>query len=148
MRNIFKIFGASFMVMCSSLFCSCDKHSDDDVFYADIEDSEIVTAHDKEINKEYECSEFYINGLCYENVKLIIRTVDIDDEYSPFYFWVKLNENGDVVYSQTFLHYGKIFESKNSIVRFNIQHNDRRIGKIILYKNGDKWIGTYDYFVS
>ena len=60
MRNIFKIFGVAFMTMCSALFCSCDKHSDDDVFYADIEDSGTVTTHDKEINKEYECSEFQL----------------------------------------------------------------------------------------
>lgn len=147
MRNIFKIFRAAFfMTMCSALFCSCDKHSDDDVFYADIEDSGIVTTHDKEINKEYECSEFYINGLCYENVKLIIGTADIDDEYNPFYFWVKLNENGDVVYSPAFRHYGKIFETKTNIIRFDMQvnYNMGRIGKIVLYKNGDKWIGTYE----
>lgn len=145
MRNIFKIFGVAFMTMCSTLFCSCDKHSDDDVFYADIEDSGIVTTHDKEINKEYECSEFYINGLCYENTKLIIGTADIDDEYNPFYFWVKLNENGDVVYSQTFRHYGKIFDTKNSIARFDIRINDiGSIGKIVLYKSGNKWIGTYE----
>ena len=114
--------------------------------YADIEDSGIVTAHDKEINEEFECREFYINGLCYENVKLIIGTADIDDEYNPFYFWVKLNENGDVVYSQTFLHYGKIFETKTNIIRFDmrVNYNMGRIGKIVLYKNDDKWIGTYE----
>ena len=144
MRNIFKIFGAAFMTMCSTLFCSCDKHSDDDVFYADIEDSGIVTTHDKEINKEYECSEFYINGFCYENVKLIIGT--IDSEFDPYYFWVKLNGDGHVVCSRTFCHYGKIFEPKTNIIRFDmrINYNMGRIGKIVLYKNGDKWIGTYE----
>lgn len=141
MRNIFNIFGAAFMVMCSTLFCSCDKHSDDDVFYADIEDSGIVTTHDKEINKEYECSEFYINGLYYADTKLTIRNIDSE----LYCFEVKSNENGNTIFSQTFCHYGKIFNMKTSIARYDIRINDNgSIGKIVLYKNGDKWIGTYE----
>ena len=140
MRSSFKIFGTAFMVMCSVMFCSCDKHSDD-VFYVDIEDSEIVTTHDKEINKEYECSEFYINGLYYEDVKLTIRNIDSE----LYCFEVKSNENGNTIFSQIFCHYGKIFDMKNSIARYDIRINDNgSIGKIVLYKNGDKWIGTYE----
>lgn len=141
MKSSFKIFGAAFMVMCSVMFCSCDKHSDDDVFYADIEDSEIVTTHDKEINKEYECSEFYINGLYYENTKLTIRKIDP----GLYYFDVKSNENGRTIFSQAFCHYEKIFNMKTSIARYDIRINDiGSIGKIVLYKSGKKWIGTYE----
>ena len=86
MRSSFKVFGAVFMVMCSvMLACSCYN----DVFYADIEDSRIITMHDKDINKEYECSEFYINGLYYENTKLTIRNIDSE----LYCFEVKSNEN-------------------------------------------------------
>jgi len=141
MRSSFKVFGATFMVMCSVMFCSCDKHSDDDVFYTDIEDSGIVTMHDKDINKEYDCSEFYINGLYYENVRLTFRNIDSE----LYCFEVKSNENGNIIFSQTFCHYGKIFDTKNSIVRFDIRINDNgSIGKIVLYKSGNKWIGTYE----
>lgn len=114
--------------------------------YSDIEDSGIVTEHDKEINEEYECSEFYINGRCYENTKLIFETIDIDSEYNPYYFYIQLIENGNYIYSIPFCHYGKIIEKKNGIVRFDVRinYNMGRIGKIVLYKNGDNWIGTYE----
>lgn len=115
--------------------------------YADIEDSGIVTAHDKEINEEYECNEFYINGFCYKNTKIIFETIDIDSDFAPYCFGVKLNKNGHYVCNQSFCHYGKIIEPKNGIIRFDmrINYNMGRIGKIVLYKNGDKWIGTYEY---
>ena len=112
--------------------------------YADIEDSGIVTVHDKEINEEFECREFYINGLCYENAKL--KFVSIDSEFSPYHFGVILHKNGSYVYSQPFCHYGKFIETKNGIIRFDVRINDTMgyIGKIVLYKNDDKWIGTYE----
>lgn len=114
--------------------------------YSVIEDSGIVTEHDKEINEEFECSEFYINGRCHENTKLIFETINIDSEDNPYYFYIKLNENGNYIYCQPFFHYGKIFEPKNGIVRFEVRINDTMgyIGKIVLYKKGDKWIGTYE----
>lgn len=114
--------------------------------YSDIEDSGIVTTHDKEINEEYECSEFYINGLCYENVKLIFETINNDSGYNPYYFYIQLIKTGNYIYSQSFCYYGKIIEKKNGIIRFDVRINVTmgRIGKIVLYKNGDKWIGTYE----
>ena len=73
------------------------------------------TTHDKEINEEYKCSEFYINGFCYENAKLIISTIDIDDEFNPYCFEIRTNKGG-VIHCQTFCHYGKIIETKNNII--------------------------------
>lgn len=70
--------------------------------YSVIEDSGIVTEHDKEINEEFECSEFYINGRCHENTKLIFETINIDSEDNPYYFYIKLNENGNYIIANHF----------------------------------------------
>ena len=101
--------------------------------------------HDKKINEEYKCSEFYINGRCYENAKLIINTVDIDSEFRPFYFEVRTNKFG-TIFCQPFCHYGKITERMNGIIRFDIEINNARsnVGKIVLYPNDENdWIGSY-----